>query len=89
VTSVVGCYQFTLILSAAGQVFGVGSNGYGELGLGTTSESQPYPILIPSLSSIEGVGCGGFQSFFWNSSGIYGSGYNEVFFSLYIFVFIF
>jgi len=90
VTSVVGCDQFTLVLTVVGQVFGVGYNQYGQLGLGTTTpQSQLYPMLIPSLSNIEGIGCGYYHSFFWNSSGIYASGNNGVCFSLYIFVFIF
>jgi len=87
VTIVVGCDQFTLIIKS-GQVFGVGYNGFGQLGVGTTS-NQLYPTIIPSLSNIGGIGCGQYHSFFWNSSGIYGSGYNYVFFFLIYFLFLY
>jgi hypothetical protein len=51
IVAIAGGGWHCLALRADGTVWGVGNNGDGELGIGTT-DSQSYPVQIPSLTNI-------------------------------------
>eukprot|EP01062_Namystynia_karyoxenos_P072633 TRINITY_DN6895_c0_g1_i1.p1 TRINITY_DN6895_c0_g1~~TRINITY_DN6895_c0_g1_i1.p1 ORF type:complete len:461 (+),score=66.08 TRINITY_DN6895_c0_g1_i1:82-1464(+) len=52
--------SFVIVLTALGRVFGWGSNGNAELGLGARGPHEPHPKLIPALSNqgIKRIACG-------------------------------
>lgn len=54
-----------LALTNNGELYAWGSNSYGQLGIGTTSEKVPMPTLIQSLAGvpIAFIACGGNHSF--------------------------
>lgn len=55
----------SLALTNSGELFSWGANGYGQLGLGTTSEKVVTPTLVKSLAGIPiaFIACGGNHSF--------------------------
>ncbi|KAJ4427740.1 hypothetical protein ANN_25393 [Periplaneta americana] len=62
-----------------GELYAWGCNSYGQLGLGTQSDSQQKPCLVSSLSGIPiaFIACGGNHSFAVSKSGaVYGWGKN-------------
>lgn len=66
----------SLYLKANGTVFATGYNGYGQLGINSTS-NQTSPVQITSISNIVSVACGYEHSLFLKSDGTcYGCGYN-------------
>ncbi|XP_052894618.1 probable E3 ubiquitin-protein ligase HERC4 [Anopheles moucheti] len=68
-----------LALTNNGELYGWGSNSYGQLGIGTTNEKVPTPTLIKSLAGvpIAFIACGGNHSFVVSKSGaIFGWGKN-------------
>ncbi|XP_041773401.1 probable E3 ubiquitin-protein ligase HERC4 isoform X1 [Anopheles merus] len=68
-----------LALTNNGELYAWGSNSYGQLGIGTTSEKVPMPTLIQSLAGvpIAFIACGGNHSFAVSKSGaIFGWGKN-------------
>ncbi|XP_019534612.2 probable E3 ubiquitin-protein ligase HERC4 isoform X2 [Aedes albopictus] len=69
----------SLALTNSGELFSWGANGYGQLGLGTTSEKVVTPTLVKSLAGIPiaFIACGGNHSFAVSKSGaIFGWGKN-------------
>ncbi|XP_065086376.1 probable E3 ubiquitin-protein ligase HERC4 isoform X2 [Ochlerotatus camptorhynchus] len=69
----------SLALTNSGELFSWGANGYGQLGLGTTSEKIVTPTLVKSLAGIPiaFIACGGNHSFAVSKSGaIFGWGKN-------------
>lgn len=72
-------YQCHVIaLTAAGQVYTTGSNLYGQLGLGDTTNRSSF-TLVPGLSGITGIGAGGGSygfSWAYKSTNFYTTGYN-------------
>ncbi|XP_069702468.1 probable E3 ubiquitin-protein ligase HERC4 isoform X3 [Periplaneta americana] len=68
-----------LALTQNGELYAWGCNSYGQLGLGTQSDSQQKPCLVSSLSGIPiaFIACGGNHSFAVSKSGaVYGWGKN-------------
>lgn len=68
-----------LALTNNGELYGWGSNAYGQLGIGITSEKVIKPALIKSLNGIPiaFVACGGHHSFAISKSGaVFGWGKN-------------
>jgi len=54
--------NYTLVLLNDGTVKGFGHNAYGQLGLGNTTTTISTPTLIPSLSNVKQIACGGYYS---------------------------
>jgi alpha-tubulin suppressor-like RCC1 family protein len=76
IVSVSAGSNFSLILNEYGQVYSVGSNAYGQLGIGTDDDSN-VPILIPELNDIVQISAGGTHSLVLNKYGqVYGFGDN-------------
>uniref|UniRef100_A0A182JTG2 HECT domain-containing protein n=1 Tax=Anopheles christyi TaxID=43041 RepID=A0A182JTG2_9DIPT len=68
-----------MALTNNGELYAWGSNSYGQLGIGTTSEKVSMPTLIQSLTGvpIAFIACGGNHSFAVSKSGaIFGWGKN-------------
>ncbi|XP_063703150.1 probable E3 ubiquitin-protein ligase HERC4 isoform X2 [Culicoides brevitarsis] len=76
----VSCGQFhSLALTNSGDLYAWGANGYGQLGLGMTSEKVSKPTLIKSLQGvpIAFICCGANHSFAVTKSGaVFGFGKN-------------
>ena len=71
-----GAAPHTLMLAADRSVWGCGSNGYGQLGDGTTVDKST-PVQIPGLTGVLAVGTGQFHSIALKSDGtVWGWGYN-------------
>lgn len=57
-----GC-QFSLALTSTGQVLGWGLNGHGQLGNGTTTNSDtPVPVRLPGHARVRAISTGGVHS---------------------------
>jgi len=69
----------TLALTYDGQLFSWGSNSFGQLGLGTSTDREVKPTLVASLAGIPlaFIACGGNHSFAVSKSGaVFGWGKN-------------
>ena len=53
-----------MALTALGELYGWGHNGYGQLGVGTTAAYQSTPSLtkLPSMCKVAEVACGSFHT---------------------------
>jgi len=71
--------EHTIFIASDGKVYGVGHNGYGQLGLGdTTNRYTPVEITFLSDKIITHVACGWFHTVFLASDGkVYSCGYNS------------
>ncbi|KAJ1524442.1 hypothetical protein ONE63_010939 [Megalurothrips usitatus] len=70
----------SLALTNDGQLFSWGSNQFGQLGLGTTSDQENIPMLVTSLAGIPiaFIACGSNHSFAVSKSGaVFGWGKNS------------
>ena len=56
IASVVACGQHNLALDSSGAAWGWGANAFGQLGDGTTAETET-PVAV-QLSGVEAIGCG-------------------------------
>jgi alpha-tubulin suppressor-like RCC1 family protein len=59
---------FTLALKADGTVWAWGSNGAGQLGDGTTTDSS-FPVRVSGLTNITAIAAGGFHALAMNADG--------------------
>lgn len=72
---------FTMLLDSNGKVYGMGGNGYGQLGDGTTS-SRFEPVSIDDTEILFGkiivqISCGYYHTMLLDSNGyVYGVGFN-------------
>ena len=74
ITSIAAGNYHSLILKSDGRLFGCGSNGIGQLGLGYTAD-QSSPILI--MSGVQSIAAGTNYSLILKTGGIlYACGYN-------------
>lgn len=73
ITQMSGGYEHTLALSADGNAYAWGDNGYGELGDGTTTSSgTPVAVsrgAIPAVVSITQIAAGGYHNLALGSDG--------------------
>ncbi|KAL7544323.1 hypothetical protein ACHAWF_007708, partial [Thalassiosira exigua] len=67
-------YTHTLILTDRDIVYGCGSNGFGELGLGSNVTSTNVPDNGNDLKGVTGVAAGTFHSLIMTANGLYGMG---------------
>jgi alpha-tubulin suppressor-like RCC1 family protein len=58
VSAVAAGQNHTLALKTDGTVWAWGNNWFGQLGLGTQTDSQPTPVQVPGLAAISAVGAG-------------------------------
>eukprot|EP00818_Percolomonas_sp_WS_P000827 CAMPEP_0117441966 /NCGR_PEP_ID=MMETSP0759-20121206/3905_1 /TAXON_ID=63605 /ORGANISM="Percolomonas cosmopolitus, Strain WS" /LENGTH=986 /DNA_ID=CAMNT_0005233833 /DNA_START=107 /DNA_END=3067 /DNA_ORIENTATION=+ len=80
IQQVLACSSFSLFLDQDGAVYGVGSNRFGQLGLGD-EDSRNLPIRIAALDgvTIDFLACGWDYSLFLDVEGnIWGSGRNDM-----------
>jgi hypothetical protein len=78
VTAIAGGGSHSLALTSSGQVLAWGSNGYGQLGNGTTTNSStPVQVSLPSGTTVIAIAAGGFHSLALTASGqVLAWGYN-------------
>lgn len=64
ITITYGSGPHIMALTALGELYGWGHNGYGQLGLGTTAayHSSPSLAILPSKCKVAKVACGSFHS---------------------------
>jgi alpha-tubulin suppressor-like RCC1 family protein len=68
-----------LFMNGSGQVWSVGNNVNGQLGLGDTLTTRNVATLIPSLNNVRMISAGGLHSLFLFQNGsIVGCGDNSV-----------
>ena len=74
--AVTGGFSHALYLKADGSFYGVGINGHGQLGDGTTNNKK-YLTPIPSVGNVAQVSAGGYHTMFVKTDGtLYGIGSN-------------
>jgi alpha-tubulin suppressor-like RCC1 family protein len=70
VTAISGGYGHSLALTSTGQVLAWGSNNYGQLGIGTTTNSStPVAVSLPSGTTVTAIAAGWYHSLAVTSSG--------------------
>ncbi len=70
-----GDYYHSLFLKNDGTVWACGLNDHGQLGNGTTSNANPTPFQVPSLSGIIAIAAGqGYSLFLKNDSTVWACG---------------
>jgi hypothetical protein len=82
----ISCGLFhTIILMSDGRVYVTGLNDYGQLGLGTTINTNKLTYLrMPTGKTVKGLATVGYASIFLMTDGtIYGTGYNSNYDSIY------
>ena len=78
-TSIAAGDFHSLAVTDEGKVYAWGYNGFGQLGLGTTSGYKNSPVLITALSNItvSGIAAGDYHSLAFTTNGeVYAWGYN-------------
>jgi alpha-tubulin suppressor-like RCC1 family protein len=70
-------WDYTLILTNAGKVYGCGRNDYGQLGLGSAVQKTNAPTDI-GLDGVTSVAAGLMHSFALNNDGLHAMGYNSL-----------
>ena len=78
ITNIAGESSHSLALASNGTVWAWGSNGYGELGNGTNTDSNiPVQVSLPSGVTITNIAAGGYHSLALASNGrVWAWGYN-------------
>ena len=77
IVSVAAGYNHLLILTSGGQVYACGSNEYGQLGDGTTT-NRNVPVLVQGINYISSISCGnGFSMALGTDGTVYTWGRND------------
>ncbi|WAL66546.1 Ig-like domain repeat protein [Amycolatopsis cynarae] len=70
VTGTDGGYSFSLAVASTGQALAWGYNSYGQLGNGSTTNSDvPVPVLLPSDTTVTAVSAGAYHALALTSTG--------------------
>lgn len=69
VTAIAAGWEFSLALKSDGTLWGWGSNDYGQLAIGTTTQYRSTPIQLSGLSAVTAIAAG-----FWHSLAITSDG---------------
>ena len=69
---------YTIVLMTDGTVYGTGSNGNGQLGIGNTTQRTTLTAMTPvSGKTVKAISCGGYYTIVLMSDGsVYGTGSN-------------
>ena len=71
-------YNYSLILKNDGTLWGCGYNGYGELGLGDTTDRTIFTQITTNTNNIKSVYCGYGYTFILKTDGtLWNCGRNE------------
>ena len=73
-----GVSNHSLILKNDGTLWGCGYNGYGQLGLGDTTNRTTFTQVTTNGDDVKSIYCGGYHTLILKNDGtLWGCGYNQ------------